>query len=100
MKAKAPVIALAGISHHTAPVEEREALAFAPAELPRALSRLRDELGAAVLISTCNRTELYATVASEADAGRLVPLLLRLRDARVEPSRFCLLYTSPSPRDS
>ncbi len=91
MKAKAPVIALAGISHHTAPVEEREALAFAPTELPRALSRLRDELGAAVLISTCNRTELYATVPSEADAGRLVPLLLRLRDARVDPSRFYVL---------
>jgi glutamyl-tRNA reductase len=91
MKAKAPTIALAGISHQTAPVEEREALAFPPQELPQALARLRQELGAAVLLSTCNRTELYASLASAEEARRLVPLLLALRGAQVDPSRFYLL---------
>lgn len=91
MKVKAPVIALAGISHHTAPVEEREALAFSTGELRAALARLKQELGAAVILSTCNRTELYTVVGAAEDACRLVPLLLRLRGARVDPSRFYVL---------
>lgn len=50
-----------GISHQTAPLEVRERFAFAPAEATRALVSLREEWGIreAVLLSTCNRTELY-----------------------------------------
>mgnify|MGYP005847778221 CR=1 FL=1 len=50
---------LAGISHKTAPVGVRERLAFSSDELPEALSRLHCELGKGVILSTCNRTELY-----------------------------------------
>ncbi|MDI6857255.1 MAG: glutamyl-tRNA reductase [Dehalococcoidia bacterium] len=50
---------LAGISHKTAPVGARERLAFSGDELPEALSRLHCELGKGVILSTCNRTELY-----------------------------------------
>lgn len=50
-----------GVSHHGAPVEVRERLAFASHEVLPTLTTLRDELGAreGVLLSTCNRTELY-----------------------------------------
>jgi glutamyl-tRNA reductase len=50
-----------GVSHHGAPVEVRERLAFASHEVLPTLTRVRDELGAreGVLLSTCNRTELY-----------------------------------------
>lgn len=51
-----------GINHQTAPVELRERVAFADHALPAALSALRGLPGVheAVLLSTCNRTELYA----------------------------------------
>jgi glutamyl-tRNA reductase len=54
-------LAVVGVSHATAPVEIRERLAFGPAEAERALVALRKECGVneAVLLSTCNRTEVY-----------------------------------------
>ncbi|MDP7305835.1 MAG: glutamyl-tRNA reductase, partial [Pirellulaceae bacterium] len=50
-----------GCSHHTTPVEIRERLAFHPEQIPAALQQLRDRFPAseAVLLSTCNRVELF-----------------------------------------
>jgi glutamyl-tRNA reductase len=50
-----------GISWRTAPVAVREKLAFRDEELPDALGGLRDVSGVAeaMLISTCNRVEVY-----------------------------------------
>ena len=50
-----------GVSHHGAPLDVRERLAFRGAEVPAALARMRDRADAreAALLSTCNRTELY-----------------------------------------
>jgi glutamyl-tRNA reductase len=59
-----------GISHHTAPVEIREQLWFSNDEVPQALAALRDEgLREAVLVSTCNRTELYYVPAANTSNG-------------------------------
>jgi glutamyl-tRNA reductase len=51
-----------GINHQTAPVELRERVAFADHTLPGALAALRalEPVREVVLLSTCNRTELYA----------------------------------------
>jgi glutamyl-tRNA reductase len=51
-----------GINHKTAPVELREKIAFSPDMLVDALSSLSSHTGAreSVIISTCNRTEVYA----------------------------------------
>ena len=57
-------LVLVGISHHHAPVELRERVALDREQA----SALAVELGEAVCLSTCNRTELY--VVAE-DAGRL-----------------------------
>jgi glutamyl-tRNA reductase len=50
-----------GINHHSAPLEVRERLAFAPDRQPDALAELAGQPGVAevVLVSTCNRTEVY-----------------------------------------
>jgi glutamyl-tRNA reductase len=50
-----------GVSHHGAPVNVRERLAFRPHEVIPSLEQLRDGAGVreGVLLSTCNRTELY-----------------------------------------
>ena len=51
-----------GINHQTAPVALRERVAFAADSLAPALDSLRalPQVQEAVLLSTCNRTELYA----------------------------------------
>ena len=55
-----------GLSHRTAPVEVRERLAVAPKDLERELREIASDTGfeEALLISTCNRVELYATSAN------------------------------------
>ncbi|MDB5969816.1 MAG: glutamyl-tRNA reductase [Hydrocarboniphaga sp.] len=62
-----------GLSHHSAPVEARERLAFTEADLPAALARLRALPGVeeAAILSTCNRTEILAITAAD-DEGRLM----------------------------
>jgi glutamyl-tRNA reductase len=60
-----------GLSHRTAPVEVRERLAVAPQDLERELLELASEAGVeeALLVSTCNRVELYATSPNPLDAA-------------------------------
>jgi glutamyl-tRNA reductase len=50
-----------GVSHHGAPLDVRERLAFRGTEVLPTLARLRDRAAVreGVLLSTCNRTELY-----------------------------------------
>ncbi len=56
-----------GLSHHTAPVVVRERFAFAEAGIPGALQSLRDSgiADEAVILSTCNRVEIYAVTPLE-----------------------------------
>ena len=58
-----------GLNHHTAPVSLREKVAFAPDQLGQAIASARtwfgnhtgsDDVNEAAILSTCNRTELYA----------------------------------------
>src|SRR5690606_35131396 len=50
-----------GINHQTAPVDIREKLAFNREQLPEVLRALRNlpHVEEAVVLSTCNRTEIY-----------------------------------------
>ncbi len=56
-----PLVCL-GLSHHTAPVEVRERHAFPAHRMGEALIALRDyeAVREAVMVSTCNRLEIYA----------------------------------------
>jgi glutamyl-tRNA reductase len=60
-------LAVIGVSHHTAPVEIRERFAFSASEVGHALACLRSDgdVREAVLLSTCNRTEIYLFPAAE-----------------------------------
>lgn len=57
-------IVVIGINHRTSPVELLEKLTIADAAMPKALHSLsvRDDIREAVVLSTCNRTEVYAVV--------------------------------------
>jgi glutamyl-tRNA reductase len=50
-----------GLNHRTAPIEVRERLTLPPTALYEAISSLKTATGAeeAMIVSTCNRTELY-----------------------------------------
>src|SRR4051794_39897156 len=65
-----------GINHHSAPLEVREKLAFPPERIGAALADLLAQPGVAeaVLVSTCNRTEVYCRAE---DAGAVHAWLAR-----------------------
>lgn len=54
-----------GVNHRTAPVEVREKLSFSENRLGDWLTRLKNysDVSGAVIISTCNRTEIFASTA-------------------------------------
>ncbi|NLM51324.1 MAG: glutamyl-tRNA reductase [Firmicutes bacterium] len=56
-----PEILVVGINHKTATVEVREKLAFTKSQLSQAFKLLQtlEEISEAVIVSTCNRTEIY-----------------------------------------
>ncbi len=60
-----------GLSHHVAPIEVRERVALTEAELPAVLHQLHRQphLHEVAILTTCNRTEIYA-VASEVHLQR------------------------------
>lgn len=66
-------ILLTGVSHRTASVNIREYFAFSPTELEKAYSELKDNpyLEGVVILSTCNRTEIYAST-RDLEAGQMV----------------------------
>lgn len=68
------LIAVAGMNHRSAPIEVRERVAFSPCAGRDLLRRLKDAgvVSEAVLISTCNRTELYAVVEGEGARTRIL----------------------------
>jgi glutamyl-tRNA reductase len=65
------------MSHRSAPVEVRERVAFPPCAGRSFLRRLKDEgvVSEAVLLSTCNRTEVYSVVEEEGARARVLDLL-------------------------
>jgi len=73
------MIVVVGVSHRTAPLPVRESLAFSRDALGEALVRLKAEAGAfeAMILSTCNRVELYAREDDAAGPGALEGFLCR-----------------------
>jgi glutamyl-tRNA reductase len=77
-------LVLVGTSHHHAPVELRERVALDPKQA----HALAEQLGEAVVLSTCNRTEVYIAADDADEAERravaaladVEPALYRLRD--------------------
>ena len=84
-----PVIVVVGLNHETAPVAVREALAFPKERLPEALARLREEagLGEAMILSTCNRVEVYGRARAERCSDAVAAFLARFHERRARGAR-------------
>ncbi|MEB5973429.1 glutamyl-tRNA reductase [Pantoea dispersa] len=84
-----------GINHKTAPVALRERVSFTPDTLDQALNSLLSQpmVQSGVVLSTCNRTELYLSVEQQADLQeRLVRWLCEYHDLREEDVRNSLYW--------
>ena len=65
-----------GLNHRTAPLQVRDRVAISREELEGAQRALRDRLGQGVILSTCNRLEVYSVAQStESGAQGLVEYL-------------------------
>ena len=90
-----------GISHKSAHVAVRERLAFSDGQAQRFARELvaRDEVRETVVISTCNRTEIYLVASDpvEAEAELLGRLACR---AAIRPTELAALVISPRNCDA
>jgi glutamyl-tRNA reductase len=76
-------ILVVGLSHKTAPVEIRERVAFAPTAMEKPLREMLalPAVSEGVIVSTCNRVELYATSRDpEAALSQLKRFLAEVHD--------------------
>ena len=71
------LVAVAGMNHRSAPIEVRERVAFPPCAGRDFVRRIVEEdvAGEAVLLSTCNRTEVYLVVEDEGARSGVLELL-------------------------
>lgn len=81
-------IIIVGLSHKTAPVEIREKLAFSPTAMARPLRQMLElpTIAEGLIVSTCNRVEIYAAT-KEPDA------------AMAEVRRFLAEYHEITPEE-
>lgn len=92
-------ITLVGVNYRAAPVAVRERLAFTPAQTDAALAGLREKTSEAVILSTCNRTEIYAVASSRASAYREIASFLA-EFHRLPADSFSPYLRSLSGRDA
>lgn len=92
-------IVVVGLSHHTCPVDVRERFAFSAEAIPGVVEKLKGSgiASEAVILSTCNRTELYAVVPDGTNGT-----LQALRDFLAEdrgcvPAPASEFYMHPEP---
>jgi glutamyl-tRNA reductase len=64
-------LSLAGVDHHT-PIDIREKAVFTVSEVIEAINRFKREGISAVILSTCNRTEVYCEAGCADEAGKLL----------------------------
>lgn len=85
-----------GLNHKTAPVEVRECFSFSEEQVKTALRHLHEyeEISECVLLSTCNRTEMYAVVDDADDAQPVMEQFLRrMADNPLDAGEFLFFYT-------
>ena len=83
---------MTGLEHGKAPVELRERLSFTRQQTAETVRTVRafPDVSGCVLISTCNRTELYVSCAGGEEPGRLLCRAAGVEYAPFEGAFFTL----------
>lgn len=86
-------IVMSGLEHSLAPISLRERLSFTKAQTAEMVQRIKalPSVSGCVLISTCNRTELYLSCIGEEDPGKI---LCRLSNLDYEPYKDAFVTSS------
>jgi glutamyl-tRNA reductase len=90
------LITAVGLNHRTAPLAVRERLSFPENTLKEALRTLTEQDGveSCVIISTCNRTEIYAVLTDEAGLDSILRFLADRCETTVETLKgYIYVYT-------
>lgn len=90
-----PLVVL-GLNHKTAPVEIREGFSFSEEQVKQGLKHLHeyDDILECAILSTCNRTEMYAVVDDTDDAlPMLQNFLARMNDNARKMDKYLFYYT-------
>jgi glutamyl-tRNA reductase len=83
-----PILFAVGINHKTAAVALREKFYIQDAEIPALVAELKKTLHECVIVSTCNRTEIYGvTTRTDLDLDFYKDLLIDFKNARDFVSR-------------
>lgn len=89
-EARHPSLSLVGASYHSAPVDLRERLAFPEDQLPEALTTLRAQVRECLILSTCNRTEVYIGDEAVAASPKLLAGLRGMAESDLDGSCYVL----------
>lgn len=84
-----------GVNHKTAPVAIREKVSFAPEKMVDALSSLVSDKKAneAVIVSTCNRTELYCSVEDSESVDEIIRWLSEYHELNFDDlKQYCYAH--------
>lgn len=77
-----PILFAVGINHKTASIEAREKIYIRDQEIPALLDKLKETLVECVVLSTCNRTEIYGvTTRTDLDLDFYKDLLIEFKEA-------------------
>ncbi|GLO61605.1 glutamyl-tRNA reductase [Vibrio sp. MACH09] len=82
-----------GINHNTASVELREKVAFSPDKVTEAHQQLKSSayVNSGVIISTCNRTEIYCDLKNSANKSKVIEWLTdfhQVKSEELKPSLY------------
>ncbi len=94
-------VLLVGLNHRTAPVEIREKLAITGGVMNKAYTYLKqkEDIEGAVILATCNRTEVYAT-ARDIEKGMQALYEFALRFSRLAPEELDKFLYKPNCYDA
>lgn len=75
-----PILFAVGINHKTATIEAREKIYIGESEIPALIAELSASLTESVVLSTCNRTEIYGvTTRTDLDLDYYKDLLINFK---------------------
>lgn len=83
-----------GINHKTASVAVRERVSFDPAQMPAVLTEVKNlkPISEVVILSTCNRTEIYCSAPEHLDPSALVAWLADYHKLERQQIEHALYY--------
>ncbi len=89
-----------GINHKTSPIEIREKFHLSPLERELLISEFKNDpsVAAVVILSTCNRCEIYATVVDDHPPPEIIKRLFRIKHQPVTDDLQKMFYAHEGPK--